>query len=264
MSPTNGYSFISKARVEQLSTMRNLFFRLYNDDESINIRLNISELMYNQNHTMTQPRAGYLKVNKTFEAPADIDLNITAIVNEDARDFKQLAYAEVFFTGLNTSASPPAIFEIMNFNSDGLGLSMTRRNESTSNMTITLRYPYVQFGGILTVRMPYKEVMTGLVEEFYYGPFIKILAPGTQDVVPKNTIGIFPVSRQIVVFPPTQTMICAAMGNPRPQVSILKNELGALKEMPAETVILDSSMNMKVYTFSTADRVGSEGRYICR
>lgn len=131
-------------------------------------------------------------------------------------------------------------------------------------MTITLRYPYVQFGGILTVRMPYKEAMTGLIEEFYYGPFIKILAPGTEDVVPRNTIGVFPVSRQLVVFPPTQTMICAAMGNPRPQVSILKNDQGMLTEMASETVILDSSMNMKVYTFSAKDSKNSEGMYICR
>lgn len=244
--------------------MRNLFFRLYNDDESVNIRLNISELASGQNHTMVQPRAGYLTVNKAFVAPNDTDLNITAVVSENARDFKQLAYAEVFFTGLNTTASPPAIFEIMNFNSDGLGLSMTHRDEATSNMTITLRYPYVQYGGILTVRMPYKEAMTGLVEEFYYGPFIKILAPGTNDVVPRNTIGIFPVARQIIVFPPTQSMICAAMGNPRPEVSILKNRRGILKEMPAETVILDSSMNMKVYTFRADNPGNSEGMYLCR
>lgn len=246
--------------------MRNLFFRLYNDDESINIRINISEVLNRQNHTLVQPKSGYLKVDRAFTAPRDTDLNITAVVNEDARDFKQLAYAEVFFTGLNTTASPPAIFEIMNFNSDGLGLSMTGSgsNDRMSNMTITLRYPYVQFGGILTVRMPYKEAMTGIVEEFYYGPFIKILAPGTTDVVPLNTIGIFPVARQLVVFPPTQTMICAAMGNPRPEVSILKNENGAVNEMPAETVILDSSMNMKVFTFSSDDKLGSEGMYMCR
>lgn len=262
--PSNGYKYISDVTVEQLSTMRNLFFRLYNDDESVNIRLNLTELLERQNHSLVQPAAGYLKVDRLFAAPDSTDLNITAVVNENARDFKQLAYAEVFFTGLNTTASPPAIFEIMNFNSDGLGLSMTRRNETTSNMTITLRYPYVQYGGILTVRMPYKESMSGLVEEFYYGPFIKIVAPGTKDVVPPNTIGIFPVARQMVVFPPTQSMICAAMGNPRPEVQILKNKRGNLKEMPAETVILDSSMNMKVFTFTSDKNNKNEGRYLCR
>lgn len=265
VDPVDPNLYLSKVDVEQFSTMRQMFFRLYNDDESINIRLNLTELEHNQEQTVVAPTAGLLTVNSTYVAPLDSDLNITAIVNKEAREFSELAFVEVFFTGLNTSASPPAIFEIMNFNSDGLGLSMTRRNATSSNMDITLRSPYVQYGGILTVRMPYRDSMTGMVEELYYGPFIKIFAPNTRDVVPNNTMGIFPLPRQTIIFPPAQSMICAAMGNPRPEVNIVKLQNGGKTlDVPTENVILDSYMNMKVVTLEAADGRRAEGRYICR
>lgn len=257
--------YTSIVDVEKLASMRQMFFRLYNDDESVNIRFNLTEIENAQEQNVFPPTAGLLKVNSSYWAPVDSDLNITAIVNKNARDFNELAFVEVFFTGLNTSASPPAIFEIMNFNSEGLGLSMSRRTETTSNMDITLRYPYVQYGGILTVRMPYKDSMTGLVEEMYYGPFIKIYAPNAKEVVPNNTLGIFPLARQTIIFPPSQSMICAAMGNPRPEVSIVKiGSGGKTKEIPTETVILDSYMNMKVLTLSANQPKRTEGRYICK
>ena len=257
--------YTSTVNVEQLRSMRQMFFRLYNDEESVNVRFNLTEIEIAQQQNVTAPTLGLLKVNSSYTAPQDSDLNITAIVNKNARDFNELAFVEVFFTGLNTSASPPAIFEIMNFNSEGLGLSMSRRNDTTSNMDITLRYPYVQYGGILTVRMPYRESMTGMVEELYYGPFIKIYGPGAKTVVPENSLGIFPLARQTIVFPPTQSMICAAMGNPRPNVTILHLLNGSkTKEVPTETVILDSYMNMKVLTMSAKQTKKTEGRYICR
>lgn len=263
--PLNPTMFMSKIDVEQLNTMRQMFFRLYNDDESVNIRLNLTEVEIQQEQKVLPPMADLLTVNSSYVAPMDSDLNITAIVNKEARDFNELAFVEVFFTGLNTSSSPPSIFEIMNFNSEGLGLSLGRRNKTTSNMDITLRHPYVQFGGILTVRMPYRDSMTGMVEELYYGPFIKIFAPNAREVVPNNTMGIFPLSRQTIVFPPTQSMICAAMGNPRPEVSIIKLVNGGkTREIPTETVILDSYMNMKVLTLEGAQSQETEGRYLCR
>lgn len=257
--------YTSTVDVEKLSTMRQMFFRLYNDDESVNVRFNLTEIENAQEQNVIAPTAGLLEVNNSYWAPVDADLNITAIVNKNAKDFNELAFVEVFFTGLNTSSSPPAIFEIMNFNSEGLGLSMSRRTDTTSNMDITLRNPYVQYGGILTVRMPYRDSMTGMVEEFYYGPFIKVYAPDAKEVVPQNTIGIFPLARQTIIFPPSQSMICAAMGNPRPDVSILKRiNGGKTKEIPTETVILDSYMNMKVLTLPAKQLRKTEGRYICR
>lgn len=245
--------------------MRQMFFRLYNDDESVNIRLNLTEVEQRQEQKILPPVAGLLTVEHSYMAPVGMDLNITAMVNKNAHDFKELAFVEVFFTGLNTSSSPPSIFEIMNFNAEGLGLSMSRRTDNTSNMDITLRYPYVQYGGILTVRMPYRDSMIGMVEELYYGPFIKIFAPDAKHVVPNNTLGIFPLTRQTVIFPPTQTMICAAMGNPRPEVKILKlTNSGSSKELETETVILDRYMNMKVLTLSAKQPKKTEGRYLCR
>ncbi|KAH3737857.1 uncharacterized protein LOC127851647 [Dreissena polymorpha] len=263
-SSENNYTFFSDVTIDDLSNMRNLFFRLYNDDESLNMRVNMNETSKNQTHVVTQPTADYLTVNTTVKAAQDLDLKIPAVLVQDPTEVDQLAYAEVFFTGLNTSASPPAIFEIMHFNSEGLGLSLTKRTNTTSNLEIVLRKDYAQYGGILTIRLPYRNTVGGLVEEFYYGPFVKVLAPGDDSVVLPNTIGVFPLSRQIIVFPPTQTMICAAMGNPRPEVSILKVANGDARPVPLETVILDSSMNMVVHSFKAADPANTDGRYICR
>ncbi|KAL4232830.1 putative aminophospholipid-translocase [Mactra antiquata] len=257
--------YTSSVEVPQMATISSMYFRLYNDDESVNLRFNVTELDKKQTQDVIAPDAELLKINTTFVAPSDSDLNITGIVNRNAHEFDELAFVEVFFTGLNTSASPPTIFEVMNFNSDGLALSGERRTNTTSNMQISLRHPYVQYGGILTVRMPYRNSITGMVEELFYGPFIKIYSPDGKYVVQNNTIGIFPLPRQTIIFPPMQSVICAAMGNPRPEVQVLKMTSGGLKEQKeTETVILDSYMNMKVLSLNAALQKKTEGRYVCR
>ncbi|WAR08594.1 hypothetical protein MAR_018552 [Mya arenaria] len=264
-NPTNEYTYFSKAEIGDIDTMRNLFFRLYNDEESVNVRLNISEILINSTQVLPKPQRNYLKVETKFKAPNETDLVIPAVLNQKAEQPDRFEFAEVFFTGLNTSSSPPAIFEIMHFNSDGINLAVSPLTETSSNLNITLRYPFARYGGILTVRMPYQEVIGGVIEEFYYGPFIKIVSSGEDSVVPPNTIGVFPIARQTLVIPPSQTVICAAMGNPRPEVSILKlGEGGTSVEIPSETVILDSTMNMIVHTFDASNPLTTEGRYFCR
>jgi len=245
--------------------MRNMFFRLYNDEESLNIRLNVTDFLKNQTHVVDQPPTEYLQIQNKYMAPIEGDLVIPAVLSNMAGNSEQMSFAEVFFTGLNTSTTPPSIFEIMHFNSDGINLGLSQNPQQASNMNITLRNEFAKYGGILTVRMPYPTLTGGIIDEFYYGPFVKIVSSGKDNVVPENTIGVFPLPRKMIIIPPTQTMICAAMGNPRPTVTILKDLGGGnIKPIASETVILDSTTNMVVHTFRAENPQETEGRYLCR
>ncbi|XP_045197860.2 uncharacterized protein LOC123552338 [Mercenaria mercenaria] len=257
--------YTSTVDIEQMQSIRTLYFRLYNDEQSVSIELNPTEIEKPQQQNVTAPAVGLLQINSSYMAPLDSDLNITAIINKSTKDFREIEFVKVFLTSLNTSANPPEVFEILNFNLEEIDLSISNRTDTTANMVITIRYPYVQYGGILGVLLPYRESMTGMVERLFYGPFIKIYAPDAKEAVPRNTLGIFPLAKQSVIFPPAQSIMCVAMGNPRPNVAILKVvNNGKTKELESETVILDSYTNIKVLTLAAKRPRKEEGVYMCR
>ncbi|XP_053397828.1 uncharacterized protein LOC128546085 [Mercenaria mercenaria] len=257
--------YTSTVDIEQIQSIRSLFFRLYDDEQSLSVKLNLTEIEKPQQQNVTAPVEGLLQVNSSYMAPLDSDLNITAIVNKDTRDFQAIDFLEIFLTGLNTSANPPEVFEILNFNSEVIDVSISRRTDTTTNMVITIRYPSIQYGGILAVLLPYREAMSGMVERLFYGNSIKIYAPDSKEVLPRNTIGVFPLAQQTVIFPPAQSIMCAAMGNPRPNVAILKVvNNGKTKELETETFISDSYTNSKVLTLAAKRPRKEEGVYICR
>lgn len=261
----DSHVYTSTVDVLNWDFVHNIYFRLYTDEESSSVQLNITAMDTNQEQQVVKQDVDLLKINKSFVAPRDNSLVISSIVNRNPKEFYELAHVEVFFTGLNTSTSPPTIFEIMHFNSDGLDLSGGRHTNTTSYMNITLRQPFVQYGGILSVRMPYIDMNVSMVEKIFYGPFIKIYRPDGNNVIQENTMGIFPLDAQTVVFPSNHSIMCAAMGNPRPEVSIFKMTQGGKKtDMVTETVISDSYMNMKVMTLSAVQPMQTEGRYFCQ
>ncbi|KAL4232829.1 hypothetical protein ACF0H5_007515 [Mactra antiquata] len=253
--------YISSLEVPDIATVRLMYFRIHNENESVNLRFNLTQLDKKQIQDVIAPDQDLLKINTSFVAPSDTDLNITGIVNRDAREFDELLFIDLSFTGLNTSTSPPTLFEITN----GLGLTGERRTDNTTNMVISLRHPYVQYGGILNMYMPYLNSMNGVVERLYYGPFIKIYSPDGQYVVQHNAIGLFPLPKQTIIFPPTTSVTCGALGNPRPEVDIFKiTKAGLKKQQATETVIFDSHMNVKVMNLDAALKGKIEGQYVCR
>lgn len=71
--------------------------------------------------------------------------------------------------------------------------------------------------------------------------------------------------RTTVVFRPDQSLMCAAMGNPRPDVSIIKVYPDNSKaEVPAETIIRDDYTYIKTFTLTADNPRYMEGNYLCR
>ena len=204
-----------------------------------------------------------LDLNDFYVAPQDGDLNITVNIKDDPRDGLILRDSELFFTGLNTTSDPPRVFEIIDFNSDGLGLTGSKHKNGTTTFVITLRQPYVQYGGILTFRLP-KDVGR-YVEDYFAGNLVNILNPITQELIPYGNLGIYRLPARTLISEPAKSILCAAMGNPRPEVFILKVDPdGKLIETNAETIVVDSVTNMKAITLYADDIAESEGTYTCR
>lgn len=258
--------YTSTVDVLHLESVLDIDFWLYNNEESFSVRLNVTAMETSQEQDVAKPYADFLKINKSFVAPNDTELIISGVVNRDTREFRQIDYVEVHFTGFNTSTSPPTIFQITQFDSDGLAVKSGRYNNTISYFNITLGQPFVQYGGLLSVRMSFFEMDVGIVERKLYSPLIRIYGQGGKNVFQNNTIGIFPLDAHTVVFSSNHSIICAAMGNPRPEVSVYKMTKNGKKKtkMTTETVILDNYLNVKVMTLSASQPKETEGHYLCQ
>lgn len=260
--------YTSTVDVLQLGDMYSLYFRLYNDDESVDLRLNVTELGTRQEKLIKAPASGFLTIDKSFVAPRVNDLKITGTVNESLYKLTSGPFIDVFFIGINASASPPRVFEILRFDYKHPYIRLVTSGGKyypKSSIDITLKYPYAQYGGILFVRMLYRDSIKSLVERLYYGPHVKVFPHEGMNVIRENAIGIYTLPRQTLVYQPSQSITCTAMGNPRPDVSVWKvTKDGKKKEEVTETVILDNYINRKVVTLSPDRPNETEGRYICR
>ena len=255
--------FSSVVKIEEPENIKDLILFLYNEEESVSVRFNNSNLATYQDQDVIKPTERFITVDTCFKAENDKDLNISTIVHENVSFLKDFVSFEIYFTGVNESSSE--IFEIFSFNSNLIKVNLSYRSQNTANMVISVSRRIAKYGGMLTVRFWFP--MTGLLKDLYHGPIIKILAPQNDNIVHNNTMGVFPLAGQTVVFPPSSTLMCAAMGNPRPNVSIAQIIDGhESKEIETETEIIarDNNLMMKVLSLNWNQSERIEGRYVCR
>lgn len=248
-------------------------FRLHHENRTQSITVDVSaigqegELLLPVCETISES----LKFNAPYFAHKDKDLEITTVVNENKNNTNTgiLSGIDVSFVGLNISASPPSVFEMSATTHSHLGgnepfrFVLQRLNNGSTKVMITLEQPYAQYGGIMTFSLPLGSYR--YIRKYFHAVDIKIFSPTAREIVPLNNVGLYPLTPQTLIYPPSHSIMCIAMGNPRPEVAILKIAAnGISKEMPTETLVMDNVSNMKVYTLHADDREQAQGIFICR
>jgi hypothetical protein len=238
---------------------------LSNEKHVISIVLNTTAAVTSQEQTITQPNSKLIEMNTIYMAPQNSSLTITGVIKLNMSFIGDSSTIVDVFEGLNTSSNPPIFFEKSSFNSDEINVNLTKRTNETTNYHITIGHSVIKYGGFLTIRVPYMESSKDrMVDVYSSGYRVKIFAYGTKDVLPYNVVGTFPLQKQTIIFPPSSTIMCLTIGNPRPNASIFKiDKNGGYKKLVTETVFSNSYSTMEVLTLSANQRT-HEGRYICR
>ncbi|XP_060566974.1 uncharacterized protein LOC132725804 isoform X2 [Ruditapes philippinarum] len=262
---SDGTMFDSSVEIGELKKLRDLILFLYNEEENLSIRFNLTEIAVtvDREQIVMQPTEILITVDKRFQATNDTDFSISTTVYENVLFLKDFPTFEIYFTGVNDNSSE--IFEIFSFNSDLIAVNMSATSANTTNMEIIVKQMIAKYGGILTVR--FWSPMTGMLQDLYHGPIIQIQAVGTDDIVYNNTLGVFPLPKQTVISAPSSTLMCAAMGNPHPNVTIVKVINGPERneiETKTELITRVNNMEMKVLTLNWDASGYIEGLYVCR
>ena len=242
---------------------KHALFRLFGNNKSISIQFNLTELKVSGEQLLPNFENDINNLRDTVLAPRGSDMEINLELQGSPTNNPELLNTEIFFTGLNTTTRPPTVFEIVHFNSEGVDVLLKSHTKTTSSLKITIKKPYIDYGGILTVRLP--QTVGGYLGGYYYGHMIRVLEFYTQEVIPFGHLGVYYLPSTTLVQEPSHSILCAAMGNPPPDVVILKvTPDGVRKETLTETIMLDTVTNMKSLTLYADKPESSEGRYICR
>lgn len=250
--------FTSTVDVEELRTIKEIVFHLYNDEKIVSIIFNPKELENATQQTIIGPNIRLFDLNSSYMAPPHGDLNIYTFINRSAAELSNIVSIEGYQSGVNSTSSE--IFEIFTSNSDYIRID----HLSAPDVVLTIRQPYVQFGGQLTLR--YQQRMTGMLKELHYGSSVKIFPPGAEDAFRNNTLGVFPNDPVTFIYPPATSILCAAIGKPLPNISVFKvNSDGNEESLSTEAIVAGKYMSMKIITLSTEQTKETiNGLYICR
>ncbi|XP_060582621.1 uncharacterized protein LOC132738995 [Ruditapes philippinarum] len=260
--------YTASVNVVNLTSLRSIYFRLFNEEQTISLQINTIAVETPQEQDVKQPHSKLLEMDTIFMGPNTSDLTITGVINFNVSFMHRFSPIEVYFEGLNTSADPPTFFEKFDFDFDNnseISVSFSQRSNKTTNCHIKLDRNIVKYGGFLTILVPYKESSKDrMVDKYSRGTTVKIYPYGTKDILPYNEVGTIPLKNQTVIFPPSSRIKCLAIGNPRPTASIFKKvDNGGYKKLATETSYLDRYSNLEVLSLSS-NKQTHEGRYICR
>lgn len=250
--------YTSTINVSFVETLLSMNFQLYNDHEYTKIDLNLTAVDSEHEEDVKRPDADYMQINNTtVVATNDTDVIIDGVVIFTIID----VYQNVFFVGLNTSASPPTTFRL-NMYSKGLNVMYDHVIAERYNVSIYIMQEYAQYGGILFYSILQNDT-SHLVHRLFHGRVIHIYPQDGNFVVEKNMFGLFPLSSQTLIFPSHTNLMCASMGNPRPEVSVWKmTKDGKKVQMDTETLVLDSYTNSQVMLAHQPEQ--TDGNYICQ
>ena len=243
-----------------------IIFRVHSAHDSVGVRLDPVELEMRGSYPISPLNLDIVFPSDQIIAPLNDNLTLTVAINGD---IASIAYSEIVLTGLNTTHPPPMVFEAFGYAGQAPDNAISIRPKSV-NLThlvieITIKNEYSKYGGVLSAK--FSSDTTGLIRGLLHGVSEHVLSrlSGMLATVPPDEIGVFPMRKTTIVYPPDQSLMCAAMGNPRPEVSIVKIYPDNSKaEVPSETIIRDDYTYIKTFTLTSSNPEYMKGKYLCR
>ena len=243
-----------------------IIFRVHSTHDSVGVRLDPAELEVMGSYPIAALNLDIAFPSDRIIAPLNDNLTLTLAIQGD---IASIAYSEIVLTGLNTTNTPPMVFEAFGYAGQAPDNAISIRPKSV-NLThlvieITINNDYSKYGGVLSAK--FSSDTTGLIRGVLHGVSAHVLSrlSARLATVPPDEIGVFPMRKTTIVYHPDQSLMCAAMGNPRPEVSIVKIFPDNTKaEMPSDIIIRDDYTYIKTFTLSSDNPEYMKGKYLCR
>ena len=224
------------------------------------LKVNLTAVLESRHQNIPPMQLSLENPENPIYASRDNRLNTSFLANGNVSEYRNV---EAFFSGLNMSAEPPEMFETTYNN---ISVSVKTINASQMKVDLDISNQYSTHGGALSLIFISNPDSPGLYTELQFGRVFYVLSNETQTVVHPNTVGLYPLPTRIVLYPPYQSVMCAAMGDPRPGIITLEKHsaVKGVKQLHEDmSVILDDYTHMSAYTLNAND-ASVEGKYTCR
>ena len=246
--------------VPELLRSHMLFFRVYDTKDLFVMSVNLSAV-----HSSSHQKIPSSNLQLDFHefARNESTENVKAIFAIKG-NVSLISEVECYLSGLNMSSSPPEMFELSSFSH--MNVTSNDISGSEKRTVIDIDKIYSQYGGMLSVMLKIHPDSPGLYSHLLFGKQFPILSLDKQTVIAPGSIGLFQIPTRTVLYPPSQSIICGAMGNPRPYITLEKHNVKNMlsEELPEDVSIdMDEFTTMKAYTIE-ANSSDVEGKYTCR
>ena len=239
-------------------------FRLHAGDRTVNLIFNLADLDDVGTQTLPEYPGDIVFSQQQYNAADDRDVEIVAILPEALNPAVISEGLFVFFSGLDYSVYPLEMFRYSNYDRDVMSVTGDASDENgTSTVNVTIKSDYASNGGLLTIRPPRMEKIGGYVLQLSYEQYVTITASNSDDVIRHDEVALYPLDKMTVIASNEYSLWCAASGNPKPEVKLLRQlPSGQTKEKKTQVVLADNYTTIVTSTLAFNDK--RKGLYICR
>ena len=245
--------------IKEFKSLRYLYFRLFNEDESFLIQFNIHEINTTGKQIVSTIDSDAVEIDEFVQAPKEADLNFNITIRSN------LSLTELHFNGLNTSAIPAEVFKLYSFRDNRLRFGLADEIDGQKVVTIKIDKEVAQYGGVLFIVVT-DQRENGYILKSARAWSVGVRSPITKQVMPAKSLAVtaFPYEKNMYLESEKQSLFCTAMGAKTPEVSIYrKSDNGdVISEVNGYITGVDAFSVSKEYQIQQGKY--QEGTYVCR
>ena len=236
-----------------------IYLRIYVPPDFVTLNLNMSGILKEQTNEFEDLLFEVHGDAKPLIAPTNANMTVSLNVQGNVSEFSSF---DIYMGGLDYTKQPPRMFEIGSY-SDEFSVKTHRISNSSVNVTITTQPHVSENGGMLSIAGVHEAHKPLLFENVQYGKLLNVLSNNTKTVVRPGTIGLFPMEKVTVVYPPLDSIMCGAMGFEKPDIVLVRETNDGPQEMQHDVFVEpDKHTVIKTFTVNVTDSK-AEGYYTC-
>ena len=242
--------------------IEHMFITIVHKHDYLNVNLNMKNITGLKYQTLAPVDIFIEKPNGTIVAPKEKSLNVSFFAHGNVGLISEV---EASLRGLNVSTDPQTIFMIYSY-FDDIHITTTNISGNKLRLSVAISEEHARVGGILQldVMVNTEHYDSSVFREIVFGRAFEILSSETQTVVPPNSIGLLPLQNTTLINSPAHSLICYAMGNPKPGISLVRGTKDGWEEIQPDQILSTDEFSVLKKFVLNASNTNIEGKYICR
>ena len=266
---TGKHLYASEIELFDLNLTRLIFIRIISRNSKATITLNHTAILEKGEQAFSDPYCKVTGYQSTLVLPNNLknDYNFTLSIERSYLKLKEKRTPgnsydlDYYLTYVNTTTDPFTVNEIYN---NDMALSSIDNGIGDIDLVITIKKEHLENRGMFGLDIP--QPASQYVERINYGIVIEIRREDFKSVVPPGSVAVYTGFQNVYIYTSVASIFCFAMGNPKPDITIFREQKGQLKKLMSDEVILDEVTRLKTVTLHDDDNEGVSmlGTYVCR